>query len=150
MHEVETETPTTKALTIVFQSKFDHDEGEAPEFVTSWFRRTWLFFEHNIGDPVECFDEDNAWHFEEPQSYNQEDEPAWPSNPEINSEDLDDATILPQGCTYRNDGTNAGRLFCPDFEVNCKEHGDHKKEDKWYPCGDNNDPRRRAAVVCEW
>lgn len=141
----------TKALTITFQSIYDHTEGEAPDWVTLWFKRTWLFYEHNIGDPVGCFNTDDAWQFEEPQSETKEDEPAWPSNPEINSEDFDEPSILPQGCSYRNDGTNAGRLFCPDFEgggVNCKEHEDHMKADKWYDCGDND--RRRVAVVCEW
>lgn len=141
----------TKALSINFETKYDHTEGAAPEWVTLWFKRTWLFYEHNIGDPVGCFDRENAWQFEEPMSEKKDDMPDWPANPEINREDFDEPSILPQGCYYRNDGTNAGRLFCPDLPgggVNCKEHEDRKNPDKWYECGD--EARRRAAVVCEW
>jgi hypothetical protein len=141
----------TKALSINFESKYDHTEGEAADWVTLWFKRTWLFYEHNIGDPVGCFDRENAWQFEESMSEKQDDMLDWPSNPEINREDFDEPSVLPQGCYYRNDGTNAGRLFCPDLPgggVNCKEHEDRKKPEKTYECGDKG--RRRAAVVCEW
>lgn len=62
----------------MFESKDDHTEGEAPDWVTLWFKRTWLFYEHNIGDPVGCFDRDNAWQFEEPMSEKDDDMPEWP------------------------------------------------------------------------
>ena len=48
-------------------------------------------------------------------SEKQDDMPDWPSNPEIHREDFDEPSVLPQGCYYRNDGTNAGGLFCPDL-----------------------------------
>ncbi|KAF2470821.1 uncharacterized protein BDR25DRAFT_355311 [Lindgomyces ingoldianus] len=110
----------------MFESKYDHTEGEAPDW-------------HNIGDPVGCFDRDNTWKFEEPMSEKDDDMPEWPSNPEINRETFQDQEVLPKDCSYRNDGTNPGRLFCPDLPdggVNCKEHEDHKKPEKTYECGD--------------
>jgi hypothetical protein len=149
--EAPQEPQPTKALSINFESKFDHSTGGDFDETRIWFRRTWLFYEHNIGDAVGCFDRDQAWQFAEPMTELENDMPEWPSNPEINSMNLADASILPQDCSYRNDGTNAGRLFCPnlpDGSVGCKEHEDRKKPEKTYQCSD--DTYRRAAVVCEF
>jgi hypothetical protein len=80
-----------------------------------------------------------------------EDRPEWPSNPEISSESLDDPSVFLQGCYYRDNGINGGRLFYADFKgggADRKSHGDNMKVDKWYDCEDS--ARWRAAVVCEW
>ncbi|KAF2648272.1 hypothetical protein K491DRAFT_684818 [Lophiostoma macrostomum CBS 122681] len=163
-HRKEEDTPqepqppaATKALSINFESKIDHIEGGNGDLETLWYRRTWLFYEHNVGDPVGCFDRDKAWQFAEPMTMVDNDMPEWPSNPEINSKNLDNASIIPQGCYYRNDGTNAGTLFYPDAPgdfiaigglkaIGCKEHENRKRPEKTYSCSDET--YRRAAVVC--
>jgi hypothetical protein len=43
--------------------------------------------------------------------------------------------IEDEACTHRCDGTNPGRLFCPQRETTCREDYNKNREVGWMKCG---------------
>ncbi|KAI8933116.1 hypothetical protein NX059_009759 [Plenodomus lindquistii] len=53
-----------------------------------------------------------------------------------------------QDCEYKSDGTNAGRLFCPDRQISCVEDGLKSSADGKLNCGSR--AYFHAAVYCDF
>lgn len=164
MEEEEPPKPT-KALTIVFERGDLRGKG-VPNRQASLhvWQRTWLFYVHNIDDKVECFDGEKARKFElseweGPSDLSDDTEinmiPSWPSIPEINEFTFGDNDVLPKGCYYRSDNTNAGKLFCPDFPDGklCYEDKAKKDPKDYYSCkaGEGHpNVHRHISFQCEF
>jgi hypothetical protein len=51
-------------------------------------------------------------------------------------------------CEYKNDGTNPGRLFCPNKEISCTEDSMMSKKEGALKCGDR--VSLKAVVYCDF
>lgn len=140
----------TKALTVYFESSSKVIDGHG----TRRFNSRWLFYGRELsGLPEPCLGKELAWRVVHagPGSTKPIDMPAWPSNPEINDNKYKDRGLLGElACRYMNDGTNAGRLFCPSVPggIECKEDPNHNKPENTITCSDGE--LRRPVAFCEW
>jgi hypothetical protein len=67
--------------------------------------------------------------------------PPWPTG-------IFNMTIEGQGCQYRCDGTNAGRLFCPHKQISCSEDSVRSKKEGMLKCGSTS--FFHATVYCDF
>lgn len=110
---------------------------------------TWRFYTTTVGHAVGCDWKSNLV---------QEITPEGPSDAKlpnnVDSENLPwpagdfKLNIEGEECYYKCDGTNAGRLFCPQREISCQEDSAKSKADGINKC--NPYVRWHAAVYCDF
>lgn len=67
--------------------------------------------------------------------------PPWPGG-------IFNVTLEGNRCQYKCDGTNAGKLFCPDKQISCSEDSAKRKKEGTLKCG--SDIFFHATVFCDF
>ncbi|KAH7074078.1 SGNH hydrolase-type esterase domain-containing protein [Paraphoma chrysanthemicola] len=133
--------PRTKALSILLEQII---------WPVPPTEQRWIFFETKYGEPVGCRDIDNtSLKRKTPDDHNlgaiNDLEKIYPGPAEHELRGL-----WGEDCVYKNDGSNAGRLFCPsagDAGYECWEEP-QKGKDGAFECDEMI--TRHAAITCEW
>jgi hypothetical protein len=128
----------TQALSIIIQSLIDTGAGA---------ETNWLFFSTKFGESALCKEDNYAIIKPKISTDTDIDNPPWPGG---------SYTLMIDGmdCEYKNDGTNAGALWCKEKNgqpIVCKAE-DMRWEKKSKNCVKPGDWRidQHAVVSCEW
>ncbi|ORY19378.1 hypothetical protein BCR34DRAFT_595350 [Clohesyomyces aquaticus] len=141
------ENPKPTGPTKVLQILTDFNKN--PKNIEEWAWIDWLFFATDYGTAPECRT-DTLYHEERKMDPNDEDHTYYPGGEfPLKMPGFD------QDCTYKNNGENAGRLFCPGKEIECKDDPHDKdpsnpEADKGtYDCDDGK-KSRQPVFLCEY
>jgi hypothetical protein len=129
------QAPKTKALSIILQNYIDESSNDM----------TWLFFATDYGASVLCHSDKKALLKTKAARATDIDNPPWPGG-------TYQLKLDGMNCEYKNDGTNAGALWCKERNgpITCK--ADDMRAAKKSKVCDAALWRieQHAVVACEW
>jgi hypothetical protein len=123
--------------------------GVSPHEFSASVDHQWKFYTTKVGKAVgNCGETKGAWEIKTESS----DKPAGDEKADNARPPFPRGTfklsIEDEACTYKCDGTNAGRLFCPKKVISCVEDSAKSKPGGMLKCGDKQ--FHHAVVYCDF